>query len=47
VARYLTVREVLKIHEDQLTRHGGAAGVRTRDNLSPRYFVRKPVIMPI
>lgn len=38
MARYLTVREVLRIHEDQLARHGGASGVRDPGQLESALF---------
>jgi death-on-curing protein len=38
VARYLTVREVLRIHEDQLARHGGGSGVRDPGQLESALF---------
>jgi death-on-curing protein len=38
VTRYLTVREVLALHEDQLLRHGGASGVRDTGQLESALF---------
>jgi death-on-curing protein len=38
VTRYLTVREVLMLHEDQLMQHGGASGVRDPGQLESALF---------
>lgn len=35
---YLTVAEVLAIHEDQIARYGGGAGVRDRGSLEAALF---------
>ncbi len=36
--RYLTVREVLRLHDDQLLRHGGGSGVRDPGQLESALF---------
>ncbi len=35
---YLTVAEVLAIHDDQITRYGGSAGMRDRGSLEAALF---------
>ena len=35
---YLTVAEVLAIHEDQIARYGGSAGIRDRGLLEAALF---------
>ena len=37
--RYLTLAEVLSIHQDQITRHGGEYGIRDLGLLSSAVFV--------
>lgn len=38
MTRYLTAREVLILHEDQLSRHGGASGVRDPGQLESALY---------
>ncbi|MGN6208593.1 type II toxin-antitoxin system death-on-curing family toxin [Asticcacaulis sp.] len=38
MTRYLTVREVLRLHDDQLLRHGGGSGVRDPGQLESALF---------
>ena len=38
MTRYLNIREVLRIHEDQLLRHGGASVVRDPGQLESALF---------
>ena len=42
---YLTVVEVLAIHEDQVERFGGSSGVRDPGNSKPHFSARRPATM--
>jgi death-on-curing protein len=44
---YLTLVEVLAIHDDQIERYGGAQGVRDHGLLNPRSTGHRPGITPI
>jgi len=44
---YLTVAEVLAIHQDQIERYGGSHGVRDRGLLKQHSIARRPAIMAI
>ena len=44
---FLTLPEVLAMHEDQIERYGGSPGVRDYGLLESASIARKPAIMPI